>query len=44
MPVMADGMALGEGPLRIHVRRHTLAVMAGEPVPETPLSQGVSLE
>ena len=30
MPVMADGVALGEGPLRIRVRRHTLAVMAGE--------------
>ena len=44
MPVMADGMTLGEGPLRIHVRRHTLTVMAGEPVPETLPSQGVSLE
>jgi diacylglycerol kinase (ATP) len=31
MPVMADGLALGEGPLRIHVRRHTLAVMVPNP-------------
>jgi diacylglycerol kinase family enzyme len=31
MPVMADGMALGEGPLRISVQRHALAVMVGEP-------------
>ena len=29
LPVMADGIALGEGPLRIHLRRHNLAVMAG---------------
>jgi diacylglycerol kinase (ATP) len=31
MPVMADGLALGEGPLRISVRRHTLAVMVPKP-------------
>ena len=30
MPVMVDGVAFAEGPLRIGVRRHTLAVMAGE--------------
>ena len=30
MPVMADGLALGEGPLHISVRRHALAVMVGE--------------
>lgn len=29
MPVMADGSALGEGLVRIEVRRHVLAVMAG---------------
>jgi len=29
MPVMADGLALGEGPLRISVQRHALAVMVG---------------
>ena len=33
MPVMADGMALGEGPLRIRVQRHALAVMVGGPAP-----------
>jgi diacylglycerol kinase (ATP) len=31
MPVMADGLVLGEGPLHISVQRHALAVMAGEP-------------
>ena len=40
LPVMADGIALGEGPLRIHLRRHNLAVMASEPVGQTPTSQG----
>jgi len=30
MPVMVDGSALGEGPLRISVRRHALTVMVGE--------------
>jgi diacylglycerol kinase (ATP) len=29
MPVLADGVSLGEGPLRIAVRRHSLSVMAG---------------
>jgi diacylglycerol kinase (ATP) len=29
MLVMADGLALGEGPLHISVQRHTLAVMVG---------------
>jgi diacylglycerol kinase (ATP) len=32
MPVMADGSSLGEGPLRIGVKRHALAVMVGEPL------------
>jgi diacylglycerol kinase family enzyme len=30
MPVMADGLALGEEPLRISVRRHALAVVVSE--------------
>jgi len=29
MPVMADGLALGEGQLRVSVQRHALAVMVG---------------
>ena len=29
MPVMADGLALGDGPLNICVQRHALAVMVG---------------
>ncbi len=33
MPVMADGNPLGEGPVRIEVRRRVLAMMAG---PEAP--------
>lgn len=32
MPVMADGMALGEGKLKIRVRKHALAVMVGAPL------------
>ena len=32
MPVMADGSPLGEGLVRIEVRRHVLTVMAGQPV------------
>jgi diacylglycerol kinase (ATP) len=32
MPVMADGSALGEGLVRIEVRRHALTVMIGRPV------------
>lgn len=40
MPVMADGLALGEGPLRISVQRHTLAVMVGEPAPAVLPAQG----
>ena len=34
MPVMADGSPLGEGLVRIEVRRRVLAVMAGPEVPE----------
>jgi len=33
MQVMADGSPLGEGPVRIEVRRHVLAVMVGQPAP-----------
>jgi diacylglycerol kinase family enzyme len=33
MPVMVDGLALGEGPLYISVQRRALAVMAGKPAP-----------
>ena len=34
MPVMADGSPLGEGSVRIEVRRHALTVMAGQPEPD----------
>jgi diacylglycerol kinase (ATP) len=34
MPVMADGLEMGEGPLHISVQRHALAVMVGESAPE----------
>jgi diacylglycerol kinase family enzyme len=34
MPIMADGNALGEGRVRIEVRRHVLAVMVGNSAPE----------
>jgi diacylglycerol kinase family enzyme len=33
MPLMADGVALGEGLVRINVRRHALAVMVGSIAP-----------
>lgn len=36
MPIMADGVALGEGLVRIEIRRHALAVMIGSPAPEVP--------
>jgi diacylglycerol kinase family enzyme len=31
MPVMADGTALGEGLVRIEIRRHALTVMVSQP-------------
>lgn len=31
MPVLADGTSLGDGPLKVAIRRHGLAVMAGMP-------------
>jgi diacylglycerol kinase family enzyme len=34
MPVMADGLALGEGPLRISILRHAVPVMVGASVPK----------
>ena len=34
MPIMADGDALGEGRVRIEIRRRVLAVMVGKPAPE----------
>ncbi len=39
MPVMADGSALGEGLVRIEVRRRVLRVMAGPAAPEVPSAQ-----
>jgi hypothetical protein len=30
---MADGSALGEGPLHISMRRHALVVMVSDPAP-----------
>ena len=35
MPIMTDGNALGEGRVRIEVRRRVLTVMVGKPAPET---------
>lgn len=34
MPVMIDGVSLGEGSVHIEVRRHALSVMVGQPEPE----------
>jgi diacylglycerol kinase family enzyme len=44
MPVMADGSALGEGLVRIEVRRHALAVMVGQPAPDVLPESGEILE
>jgi diacylglycerol kinase (ATP) len=44
MPVMADGNALGEGLVRIEVRRRVLAVMAGPETPEVLPESGKTLE
>ena len=47
MPVMADGFLLGEGPLKVSIRRHGLAVMAGVAAlaniakPEEPAHEGI---
>ncbi len=39
MPVMADGTGLGEGSVRIEVRRHALTVMVANQEPEMPPAQ-----
>lgn len=44
MPIMADGIALGEGRVRIEVRRRVLAVMVSKSVPETLPDSGAMLE
>lgn len=44
MPVMADGITLGEGLVRIEVRRHLQAVMVGQPVPNIFPWPGAGLE
>ena len=44
MPIMADGNALGEGRVRVEVRRHVLTVMVGKPAPETLPDPGAMLE
>jgi diacylglycerol kinase family enzyme len=40
MPIMADGTALGEGPVRITVRRHALTVMVNNPAEEAQPGPG----
>jgi diacylglycerol kinase (ATP) len=44
MQVMADGDALGEGLVRIEVRRRALAVMVAKPAPEVLPESGEMLE
>ncbi len=44
MPLMADGLALGEGPLHISVRRHALSVMVGESAPKLLPPRGTILD
>jgi diacylglycerol kinase (ATP) len=44
MPIMADGIALGEGRVRVEVRRRVLAVMVGKATPEALPASGESLE
>jgi diacylglycerol kinase (ATP) len=39
MPVMADGSPLGEGRVKIEVRRHALAVMVSQPKPAAPVNE-----
>jgi diacylglycerol kinase family enzyme len=34
MPVMVDGSPIGEGRVKIEVKRHALALMVGQPAPE----------
>lgn len=44
MPIMADGIALGEGLLHIEVRRRALAVMVGQPASDVLPGLGEILE
>ena len=44
MQIMADGNALGEGRVRIEVRRRILAVMVSKTVPEPLADPGAILE
>jgi diacylglycerol kinase family enzyme len=44
MPIMADGITLGEGLVRIEVRRHALAVMVGSTAPNVLTELGEILE
>jgi len=44
MPAIVDGLALGEGPVRISVQRNALAIMVSEPEPVVLPDQGVILE
>jgi diacylglycerol kinase family enzyme len=42
MPVMADGLEMGEGSLHISVQRRALVVMVGKPAPEAAPNSGDS--
>jgi diacylglycerol kinase family enzyme len=44
MPVMADGITLGEGRVRIEVRRHALSVVTARPTPRAPKKSGERIE
>ena len=44
MPIMADGSPLGEGLVKIEVRRRVLAVMVGTPAPEVEPGSDEMLE
>jgi len=44
MPVMADGIALGEGSVRIEVRQHALRIMAGPLLSDMTRETGEALE
>ena len=44
MPVMADGIMLGEGRVHIEVREHALSVMTARPTPRVPKKSGEMIE
>jgi diacylglycerol kinase (ATP) len=44
MPIMVDGTAIGEGRVCIEVRRHAVAMMVGQPEPETPTEPDETIE